>query len=122
VYGEIEWLDPDGCPEAPEETLDLGSGWPAWSWLARATHWPVWRARPGRIVLAPAALVSVLTFGPSSPGLPNAGDGAITHRPLTLICTTTEPAAADAAPAARNLRGSLLGEQVQRPHGPGCRY
>jgi hypothetical protein len=122
VHGEIEWLEADGVAAAEDETLDLGRAWSASSRVARAIHWPLPRPRPGRVTLAPLALVVVLTFGPFGPGSTNTGDGAVTHEPLTWTCTASKPAAtADAALAAHNLRGSLLIEQVQRPpHHPVC--
>ncbi|HZC71635.1 MAG TPA: hypothetical protein VE442_13150 [Jatrophihabitans sp.] len=117
MAGEIEWLDSGGCSAANEETLDVGGKWPAAAWLARVTHWPWWQPTFRPIALAPVAVVAVLTFGPSSPGSTDAGHGVTTYR----ICMISEPAAADTAPAARNLPGSLLAEQVQHlPRGGLC--
>lgn len=121
---EIEWIDPKGEPAGADDTLDLGREWPAAAWLSRTLRWP---ARPpgfGRIALAPVTLVALLTFGPSGPGPMIAGGRTVPygpHGPVTWTCTLTGSAAADTAADARNLRGSLLAEQVQfRPNGTTC--
>lgn len=121
MQGELEWLDPDGAAAAEEETLDVGSRWSASSWLARATLWPLRRHSAGRIALAPLALLAVLTLGPSGPGSTSAVHGTVQRPPLIWPCIYTESPDADDAPAARNLRGSLIAEQMQRaPHGTGA--
>lgn len=119
MQGEVEWLDPESEAAAGEETLNLGSRSVASSWLARATLWPSGRTWPGRIALAPLALLATLTLGPSGPASMSAGDEPTMWGPTIWTCIATDPPAADAAPAARNLRGSLIAEQMQRaPHGP----
>jgi len=118
---EIEWVEPEGEPAGGDDTLDVGREWSATAWLARVMRWP---SRPpgfGRVALAPVALVAALTFGPSGPGPVSASGRTVPHGPMTWTCTLSQPAAADAAPAARNLPGSLLAEQVQRrPNGTAC--
>lgn len=120
VQGEIEWLDPEGVSAAEEERLELGSSSPVSTWLARASLWPSRRPRPGRIALVPIALLAALTLGPSGPGATHADHRPVKGGSVIWTCRSVEPPAADALPAARNLPGSLLAEQMPRwPHGPG---